>query len=317
MLAIFIARRVAGSALLLLLISFIVFGLLHITPGSPERLLLGHRPPSPAVVAEIRRTYHLDDSFFAQYWYWLSDAVQLQFGRSIATSQTVSSVISSRVGVSVFLGLYAFIGTMVIGVLVGMLSALKGDSLIGRGVNAIAYVGMCTPHFAVAVLLLYVFAVALGWFPAFGPGDGFVDRLYHLTLPAAAIVAGNAAYVVMFTRTAMVTSLGQDYVAFARARGLQRRRVLFAHALRNALIPVITVGGSILGFLLIGTVIVESTFGLPGLGNLLLSSLRNKDLPVVQGLAVLIAATIIAGNLLTDILYMLVDPRIRFGASAL
>jgi peptide/nickel transport system permease protein len=317
MLAIFIARRILGSVILLLFISFLVFALLYIAPGSPEQLLLGHRPPSPAVIAEIRRTYHLDDSFLGQYWHWLSDAVQLNFGRSIATSQEVTETISSRFGVSVFLGLYAFIGTMLIGVLVGMLSALKGDSVLGRTINATAYVGMCTPHFAIAVLLLYVFAVALGWFPAFGPGEGFLDRLYHLTLPAAAIVAGNAAYVIMFTRTAMVGSLGQDYVAFARARGLRRRRVVFAHALRNALIPIVTVGGSILGFLLIGTVIVESTFGLPGLGNLLLASLRNKDIPVVQALAVLIAATIITANLLTDVLYMLVDPRIRFGAGAL
>jgi peptide/nickel transport system permease protein len=317
MLAIFIARRIAGSAILLLFISFLIFGLLYIAPGSPEQLLLGHRPPSPAVVAEIRREYHLDESFFAQYWHWLSGALQLDFGRSIVTSQSVSDTISSRVGVSVFLGLYAFIGTMVIGVLVGMLSALKSESLIGRGINAAAYIGLCTPNFAVAVLLLYVFAVALGWFPTFGPGDGFVDRLYHLTLPAVSIMAANAAYVIMFTRTAMVTSLGQDHVAFARARGLHRRRVLFAHALRNALIPVVTVGGSILAFLLVGAVIVESTFGLPGLGNLLLNSLKNKDIPVVQALAVLIAAIIVAGNLLTDVLYMIVDPRIRFGASAL
>jgi peptide/nickel transport system permease protein len=317
MLAIFIARRIAGSVVLLLFISLIIFGLLYIAPGSPERLLLGHRPPDPEVIKEIRRTYHLDESFFVQYWYWLSDAVQLKFGRSIVASQTVTSMISSRVGVSVFLGLYAFIGTMVIGVLVGMLSALKGDSIIGRAVNAVAYVGMCTPSFATAVLLLYVFAVALGWFPAFGPGEGFIDRVYHLTLPATAIVISGAAYVIMFTRTAMVSSLGEDYVAFARARGLRSRRVLFAHALRNALIPIVTVGGSILAFLLIGTVIVESTFGLPGLGQLLLTSLKNKDIPVVQALSVLIAAMIIAGNLLTDVVYMLVDPRIRFGASAL
>lgn len=314
---VFVARRIAATLILLLVVSFIIFGLLHIAPGSPERLLLGRRPPDPDVVAEIRRTYHLDESFLAQYWLWLRDAVQLDFGRSIQTSQTVTSMIESRAGVSVFLGMYAFTATMVVGVLVGIASALRSRSVVGRTINALAYVGMCAPNFAVAVLLLYVFAVALGWFPTFGAGEGFVDRVYHLTLPATGIAVGLAAYVIMFTRTAMVGALEQDYVTFARARGLTRRRVLFAHALRNALIPIVTIGGSIFAFLLIGAVIVESTFGLPGLGNLLLTALKNKDIPVVQGLAVLIAAVVITGNLLTDVLYMIVDPRVRFDRSAL
>lgn len=317
MMWLFIARRIVISIFLLLFISFLVFGLLYLAPGSPEHILLGHRPPDPDVIRQIRHDYHLNDSFLAQYWYWLNDALHLRFGRSIVTSQTVTSTISSRVGVSVFLGLYAFLGTMIVGVLVGMWSALKSKSLVGRGIDALAYVGMCTPSFALAVFLLYIFAVALGWFPAFGAGEGFFDRAYHLTLPAVAIIIGGAAQVIMFTRTSMVTSLQQDYVAFARARGLSRGRVMFAHALRTALIPIVTIGGGTLAYLLIGAVIVESTFALPGLGNLLLSSLHNKDIPVVQTLSVLIAATIIAGNLLTDIAYMIVDPRIRFDTSQL
>lgn len=316
MLLVFLVRRIAASLLLLVVISVIVFGLLDLAPGSPERILLGHRRPSPEVLADIRQTYHLDKPFPAQYGYWLRDAVRLKFGRSIVTSQTVTSTLRPRVAVSAFLGLYAFIGTMILGVLAGMFSALKRKSFVGRGVSAAAFVGMCVPSFAVALFLLYVFAVALRWFPPFGPGDGFTDRLWHLTLPAIAMMIGGAAYVLQFTRTAMVTSLGQDYVDFARARGLARRRVMFGHALRNALVPIVTTGGATLSFLLIGTVIVETTFALPGLGSLLITAVKSQDVPVVQALAVLIAATVIGGNLLTDVVYLFIDPRIRYGASA-
>jgi peptide/nickel transport system permease protein len=219
--------------------------------------------------------------------------------------------------VSIFVGLYAFLGTMIGGVTAGMFAALKTKSLVGRGISAAAFVGMCLPSFAVAIPLLYVFAVVLRWFPSYGPGEGFADRVWHLTLPALSIMVGSAAYVIQFTQTSMVTSLRQDFVAFARARGLSRRRVMVMHALRNALIPIVTTGGATVSFLLVGSVIVESTFSLPGLGALFGSAIKNKDIPMVQGLAVLVAAFVIAGNLLTDIVYMLVDPRIRYGASAL
>jgi peptide/nickel transport system permease protein len=315
--AIFIARRVATACALLLAISFIVFGLLTLAPGSPEAALLGHRPRDPAVVAHIRQSYHLDRSFIVQYGYWLGDAAHLRFGRSIVTSQPVESLIANRAPVSIFLGLYAFTGTMIVGVLAGVFAALKNKSFIGRGISAAAFVGMCVPSFAIAVLLLYVFAVTFAWFPPFGAGAGFTDRMWHLTLPAVAVIIGSAAYVVQFTRTGMVTSLGADYVAFARARGLSRRRVLFGHALRNALIPIVTTGGATLSFLLIGAVMVETAFALPGLGTLLAESIKSKDIPVVQGLTLLMSSVVIGGNLLTDIAYLMIDPRIRYGASDL
>ena len=316
MLALFIARRIAVAIVLLLVISFIIYGLLHLAPGSPERLLLGKRPADPAVLKEIRAEYHLNDSFLAQYWYWLSGALHFDFGRSIYTSQPVTEVIQSRIGVSFFLGIYGFIGTMFVGVLAGMYCGMKSRSFTGRAISAAGFLGLCVPAFAVAIILLYVFAVELGWFPAFGAGEGFVDRLWHLTLPATVLIVAGSAFVLEFTRTAMVQSLAQDYVGFARARGLSRMRVLFAHALRNALIPIVTTGGSMLAFLLIGTVVVESTFALPGLGSLLLTAVKQKDIPMVQALGLLIATMVILGNLMTDLLYLFVDPRIRYGASA-
>jgi peptide/nickel transport system permease protein len=316
MLALFVFRRLLAGLVLLLLISFLVFGLLQLAPGSPERLLLGRRPPDPAVLAQIRKDYHLDDSFTAQYLHWLGGAVQFDFGRSVVTQQPVAQMIDDRAPVSVLLGLYAFIGTVVIGVLAGMVSALRDGTLLGRSISAAAFVGLCAPAFAVSVVLLYVFAVALGWFPTFGAGAGLADRLYHLTLPAIVLIVAGSAYVIQLTRTGMLTSLGQDYVAFARARGLTRRRVMFGHALRNALIPIVTTAGGLLPFLLTGAVIVETTFTLPGLGTLMIVAVKNQDIPLVQAMAMLIAIAVILGNLLTDIAYLVVDPRIRFGAGA-
>jgi peptide/nickel transport system permease protein len=316
MTSLLVLRRVIGGIVLLLVISLLVFGLLSLAPGSPERLLLGRRPPNPEVLAQVRRDNHLDESFIAQYLHWLGGAVRFDFGRSIATQQPVSQMIGDRAGVSIFLGLYGFIGTVVIGVLAGMVSALRDGTVLGRGISAVAFVGLCAPAFAVAVLLLYVFAVALGWFPSFGAGEGFADRFYHLTLPAIVLIVAGAAYVVQFTRTGMLSALGQDYVAFARARGLPRRRVMFGHALRNALIPIVTTAGSLLPFMLTGAVIVETTFTLPGLGNLMIIAIKNHDIPLVQGLAMLIAVAVVLGNLLTDLAYLVADPRIRFGAGS-
>ena len=167
-------------------------------------------------------------------------------------------------------------------------------------------------HFATGIFLLYVFAVVLGWFPAFGQGEGFTDRLWHFALPALALALTAMALVVKLTRAAMINALDQDYVAFARARGLPKRRVIFAYAFRNSLLPVVTSAGVILGFMLTGAVIVEVTFALPGIGSLLVDSVTFKDVPMVQGVAMVIAVVIILVNLLTDILYVLIDPRVRF-----
>lgn len=315
-LVVFVTRRLAALGLLLLLVSFLVFTLLFLAPGSPEQVLLGTNPSSPEVIKSLRAQHHLDDSFLEQYWFWLSGALRFDFGDSIRTGRPVLSSLGSRLGVTLFLGAYAFVVSLVVGVSLGVLAAVRRRGLADRGAVALSVLGASAPAFVSGVFLLYVFAVALGWFPSYGDGTGVADRLWHLTLPAAALSLTAIALIVKLTRAAMITALEQDYVAFALARGVPARRVILRHALRNALVPVVTGAGLVLTVVLTGAVLVEVTFSLPGLGTLLVDAVNNKDLPMLQGVAMVFAAVIVIVNLLVDILYAAVDPRIRVGQEA-
>jgi peptide/nickel transport system permease protein len=311
----FVARRLAVLPLLLLIISFGVFSLTYIAPGSAEEALLGGRVSSPATLAAIRKEYHLDRPFLSQYATWVSHAVRLDFGTSLRTGQSVRSATSQSFASTLFLGLYGFVIAIGFGVPLGVMAAIRKRRFSDRAIVGVSVVGVSAPAFASGILLLYVFAVALGWFPVFGQGSGFSGRLYHLALPAVTLSLTAMALVVKLTRTAMIDALDQDYVAFARARGVAYHRVLTAYALRNALVPVVTASGLILGYMLTGAVLVEVTFALPGMGSLLVDSANFKDIPTVQGIAIVVAIVVVLVNLLTDILYAVVDPRIRLGAS--
>jgi len=315
-LALFIARRIVALLVLLLIISFGVFTLLYLAPGSVEDILRGTRPQTPETTQAIREQYHLNDSFLMQYWIWLKDAIHGDFGSSIRTSEPVIDGIESLAALSAYLGLYAFAIVMLFGVPLGALAALRKRTTVDRGIVGLGVVGVSAPAFATGIFLLYLFAVRVSWFPAYGQGSGFWDRIWHLTLPAVALALTGMALVIKLTRAAMINSLDQDYVVFARARGIPARRVLVTYAFRNALVPVVTAAGLILGYLLTGAVLVEVTFALPGVGALLVESVTFKDVPMVQGVTLLVAAVIILINLLTDVLYLFVDPRVRFGRGA-
>jgi peptide/nickel transport system permease protein len=309
----YLVRRLLAVALLLVVISFSVFSLLYLAPGNAIDILIGTNPRTDETVQILEERYHLDEPFLTQYWLWAKDAAQLEFGDSIETTLPVTYELRSRLPVSIFLGVYAFILTMVLGIVLGVLAALKGQRTLDRGIVGGSIIGLSTPAFVSGVFLLYLFAVRLGWFPTFGHGEGFFDELWHLTLPAVALALVACAYVVKHTRAALLNALDQDYVTFARARGLSSQRVLVVYGLRNALIPVVTVAGPLLAFLVTGAVLVEITFALPGVGELLVQSATAKDLPVLQAIALVAAAFILAANLLVDLLYMAIDPRIRLG----
>jgi peptide/nickel transport system permease protein len=308
----FVLRRLAIAVVLLLLISLGVFVLLNEAPGNLASILLGPKQPSPQALATVNHQYHLNDSVIVRYLIWLKGALHFNFGTSTQTGQSVVSVIGSRLGVSLFLGIYGFILAMLVGVPLGIVAAIRKRTVIDRAAVGLSVVGVSAPAYATGIYLLFIFGVKLNWFPVYGPGGGFAGRLWHLSLPAVALALTAMALVVKLTRVAMIQALDQDYIVFARARGLSYRRVLFAYAFRNALVPVITGGGAILGYMLTGAVLVEVTFALPGVGALLISSVTYKDFPVVLAIAMLLATTIILVNLLTDILYVAVDPRIRF-----
>jgi peptide/nickel transport system permease protein len=315
-LILFIVRRLLVFLLLLLGLSFVIFSLLYIAPGSAVDALLGLKPRTPSTVAAIKQEYHLNEPFLTQYWLWLKGALHFDFGNSIQTSLPVSDSIKSRLPTSLFLGLYAFFLTMVVGLALGVVSTLRRRTAVDRTIVAGTIFGLSMPTFVSCVLLLYFGAILLKWFPSYGTGSGFINELWHLTLPAVALTLVSAAFLVKNTRAAMVAVIDQDYVTFARARGLSGRRVLFGYVLRNAMIPIVTIGALILSFVITGAVVVEVAFNLPGIGNLLVQSANTKDLPALQGVALVIAVVIMGANLLADLLYFVADPRIRYGVAS-
>jgi peptide/nickel transport system permease protein len=306
-----VLKRALAAVVVMAFVSIAIFGLLYIAPGSPVQTLIGSRPASPKLVAHLEAEYHLNEPFLTQYWEWVKGAVHFDFGNSVRTAQPVSSLIEQSAPITLFLGIYAFLLTMVGGIAAGILAALRHRSMVDRSIVGLSVAGVSTPAFASGFLLLYVFSIQLGWFPTLGAGEGFWDRLVHLTLPAVALALTGCALVVKLTRASMVTALEQDYVTFARARGLPQRRVVGGYAFRNALVPVVSGAGLILAYVLTGAMLVEVTFIIPGLGSVLIEAVTAKDIPVVQAIALVFAAVIVLVNLLVDIAYILVDPRIR------
>jgi peptide/nickel transport system permease protein len=311
--AVFLGRRLVVLAVLLVVISFAVFCLLYISPGNVIDTLLGSNPRTPQEVAFLTHEFHLDKGFWDQYWLWAGQAAQGHFGDSIQTSLPVTDEIRARLPTTLFLGIYAYILTMVAGIGGGIVAALRQRRLTDRGIVAASMVALSTPAFVGGVFLIWLFAIRVHWFPAAGPGNGFFGQLWHLTLPAVALALTGMAFLVKHTRAAMIGVLDQDYVTFARARGLSRPRVLLGYALRNALIPVITMSGVILSYVIVGAVLVEDTFSVPGIGQLLVQSATAKDMPMLQGVAMLVAVIIVLANLAADVVYVLADPRIRLG----
>jgi peptide/nickel transport system permease protein len=308
----YVVKRFLVAFGLLIVVSFLVFALLAMSPGSMETTLLGARPATPETVEAIRDEYHLDEPFLVQYWYWARDAAQLDLGRSITSGDTVTHVVQERLPVSLALAGYTLLLVLVIGVPLGLLAGIRHGTRLDRAVTTLTVVGMSAPAFAAGLLLLYLFGVELGWFPVFGAGEGFVDRVHHLTLPAIALALALGALVVRQTRAAALDVMHEDYVTFARARGLSRSRLLGAYALRNVSLPIVTSAGFILILALSGAVLVESVFSLPGVGSLVVESVTTKDVPVVQGVALMLAFYVIVINVLIDLSVMVIDPRTRY-----
>ncbi|GAA3602976.1 ABC transporter permease [Nonomuraea rosea] len=308
----FLLRRLAGTVVVVLVLSVGVFGLLYLAPGSIQQTLLGTRPATAETIAAIQARYHLNDPVTVQYLRWFGGVLHGDLGTSIRTGVPVADMLGQRLPLTLALTGYGTLLAALAGLPLGVLGALRRGRATDRLVVTAGVVGLSAPPFAVGLLLLVVFALGLGWFPVYGTGEGFGGSLWHLTLPAAALAAGAAGMLVRFSRAALVRELEQDYVVFARARGLSGPVVL-GYAMRNSLVPVLTAAGLIVTGMLAGTVLVEVTFALPGLGSLLVDSVTFKDVPVVQALALLLTLLIAAVNLLVDVGYSLVDPRVRLG----
>jgi peptide/nickel transport system permease protein len=313
---IFAARRLLGAIPLLLATSFIVFSFLHLAPGSPEQVLLAGKNVNEETRQAIRDQYRLDDPFLTQYWTWLTNALQGDLGQSIIFRDDVSSVVTPRIAPTVQLAAYALVLIAIFGLGLGVASGIKRHGKLDTSVSIFTLVGSSISTYVSGILLITVFSVALGWFPVFGLGDEGLDRIYHLTLPAIALAIALSAFVARVTRAGLGTALGQEFVETARSRGFSERRVIGKHAMRSAMIPVITVGGLVFGFLITGAVLVEYTFGLNGLGALLIQAVRTKDFAVVQAVTLLFTFAFILINLAVDLLYAVIDPRVRLRQTA-
>ncbi|MGI5440206.1 ABC transporter permease [Streptomyces shenzhenensis] len=307
----YLLRRICGTLLLLFVLSFAVFTLLQLAPGDPARTLLGPRSATPEALAAVRAEHHLDDPFVSQYLRWIGDAVRFDLGTSLRTGEDVSAAIGARLGLTAQLVGLGFAVALVLGIPGGIVSGLRARRATDRTLQGLGVVALSTPAFAGGLVLIYVFALLLGWFPAYGPGDGGAsDRLQHLVLPALALGLAVTAVLLKLTRTAVVAELGRDHVVFARARGVPRSTAL-RYVLRGTLVPVLTSAALVLAYLLAGTVMVEEVFALPGLGSLLVSSITFRDLPLVQAEALLVAGLVCLVTLVTDLLLPFADPRLR------
>ncbi len=298
---------------LLLLSSVVIYGSLFLAPGSADAVLFGNHTVSPAVRAAVDAQYHLKDPFLVQYWDWLKNVLHGNFGTSLALRTPVSQRLSTAAPTTIFLVVYASIIITVVGVALGVISALRPGVLDGI-IMTVTNVGTAVPTFVAAIALLALFAVKLQMFPDFGAGSGFFGRLDHLTLPAIALAFWAVAYLTRVTRVSMREELQSDPLTTAYARGLPRRTAIRRHAFRNALVPIVTVAGLQVAGLIAGTIIVEQAFGLNGLGALLLNAVEEKDFATVQAVSLILVAAFIIVNTLVDIAYTTLDPRIRLGS---
>ncbi|WP_435221055.1 ABC transporter permease [Streptomyces sp. Tue6028] len=305
----FVVRRLTGMAVTLLAASFVIFGAMYLAPGSPASFLLSGRSASPEAMAAINAQYHLDDPFAARYLHWLGDILQGDFGRSITYRTEVSGLLADRLPTTLLLIAMTLVVITVLGVLLGTISAVRGGAT-DTTVLVTTTFAVGTPSFVAAVLLQGLFAVKLGWFPSSGAGDGIVDMIWHLTLPAVALALYLIGMLARVTRSAVLEALAGEHVTVAHSRGVPERQVIRRHALRNALGTVMTTGGLIISTLLVCTILVETAFSVGGIGQLLELATSTKDFPTVQAISLIIVALFMAVNLVVDLLMPLVDPRI-------
>jgi peptide/nickel transport system permease protein len=310
-----ILRRLAAMIPVLVLVTFGVFTLIHLTPGDPIDAMMAESFDA-AAKERLRVDLGLDQPIHVQYLTWIGRVVRGDFGRSIRDNEPVIENVSRRIGVSLQLAGYAMVISLAVAFPIGILSATHRNSPIDGFGTMFALFGICMPNFLIALLLIYVFGVKLAWLPISGyvpPDEGILGTIRSLTLPAITLGLALAAVVTRTLRSSLLETLSEDYVRTARAKGLAEQMVIRKHALKNGLIPVVTILGLQLGTLIGGAVITEFIFALPGVGRLVVSAIFSRDYPLVQGVILLIAIGFVLSNLLVDIVYGWLDPRIRYG----
>lgn len=303
----YILRRLALSIPVLIGVSIAVFSMLHLVPGDPVSVMLGDTASSPERVAALKHELGLDQPIYVQYFRYMGRVLHGNLGRSIRTNQPVATIIRQQLPSTVELTLAAMVIAITAGLLLGALAATRHRSWLDVLTMAIATLGVSMPSFWLGFMLILFFAVKVQWLPIAGGGD-----VKHLILPAITLGFSATAIIARLTRSSLLEALGQDFIRTARAKGLLERVVVYRHALKNALIPVVTIVGLQFGALLAGTVIIETVFSRPGLGRDLIGAIQGRDFPVAQGMILFVAVVYVVVNLIVDLAYGLLDPRIRY-----
>ena len=306
-------RRIAQIVPTLVFVSILIFGLQQLLPGDPAVVLAGEER-DPNVVAYLHKKLHLDEPLPVRYLYWIDGVLHGDLGESLRLQKPVLALILEKLPVTIELALLAIVIALAIGIPAGIVSAVRRGSAWDYAANVVALWGLSTPNFWLGIMLILFFSVTLGWLPASGfvsPFENLKSNLAALIMPAFVLGNAIAAVLMRHTRSAMLQVLSSDYVRTARAKGLPERGVILKHALRNALIPVITLGALELGTLLSGAVLTEQVFTIPGFGKLIVDAVFNRDYAVVQGVVLFTATAYITLNLIADIAYVIVNPQIR------
>ncbi|SEN55262.1 peptide/nickel transport system permease protein [Paracoccus alcaliphilus] len=310
----YLLRRLIGMVVVIFLVLTITFVLVRLAPGDPAALMLGP-DAAPAEVAALRIRLGLDQPIAVQYLTFLGNILRGDLGQSLFFNQPVATVLASRAEPTIFLALFSLLVALVIATPIGIWAAYRRGSFLDQMSITSAMLAASVPSFLTGLVFQRYLATDLGWFPASGyggAGASFTERMRHLILPAITLGITNSALILRFTRASMLEILGEDYVRTARAKGMTERRVILRHALKNAGIPIITVIGLTFALLVSGAVVTERVFNLPGMGNLVVNAVLRRDYPVIQGTLIVVAALYVLVNLATDLLYLVVDKRVKY-----
>lgn len=309
-----VSTRIAQAVPVMLIVAILTFFLMHLLPGDPAVIIAGDQA-GPEAIEAMRRTLGLDRPLLEQLWLWLTHLAQGNFGESLVLNQPVLSAVVERLPVTLSLAAVAFAITLPVGVALGITAAYWRDSWLDSAVMGFALLGVSVPNFWIATLSVILFSVNLGWLPSAGyvpMEDGFLEWLAALLQPAAVLALFQIGFLARMTRSEMLEILDQDYVRTARAKGVSEFFTVTKHAFRNTLVSVVTVGGYIVSLLIGGSVVVEQVFALPGIGRLLVQAIMARDYPTVQGTMLLLGFAFVLINVLIDVLYTFIDPRVRY-----
>ncbi len=314
----YILKRLGQSIAVVFIVTVMVFGLMHLLPGDPIQIYLGESATEEQITY-YTEMFGLDQPLHVQYARWLTGLFRGEMGRSITYFADVKELLFKRIACTISITVPAFVLSLILGICLGVITATHRGKWLDSVVTSVANVGIATPSFWIGMVLVYFFALKMKWLPTQGYtrfSDNSLEYVKHLVLPVIVLAVGTLASNIRQTRSAMLEVISQDFIRTARSKGIREKSVIYGHALRNALIPIVTMMGGSIGSLIGGTVVIESLFNIPGVGSLMYTAILNKDYMVVQNITFIIAVTVVLCNLLIDILYGYIDPRIRIEQEA-